>query len=150
MVSKTTLPDWLAPKLWHAWLDARQAKFGVPTPTAIELALGELNDLVGQGWPAEMVLREAIARGTPRFYPPCKPGEEMAALKKIAERAQDRDGEGGLTIAVPQAETNPEFELRQEIQGLEEMILRNQGRAYNVSLMEQLNSRKARLAVMAR
>lgn len=130
MVSETTLPDSLDPKLWHAWLDARQAKFGVITPSVVELALGELNDLVGQGWPAEMVLREAIARGTPRFYPPCKPGEEGERLANLKRQRQN-------VRNVPHKDTDIPVvrELRQEIQWLVQSLER-EGNTANLEAFE--------------
>jgi hypothetical protein len=129
-VFKAALPEWLDAKLWDVWLDARQVKFGLMTQAAIDLALSELNELVGQGWPADMVLREAIARGTPRFYPPCKPGEEGERLANLKRQRQSVKNVPHKDADVPVVR-----ELRQEIQWLVQSLER-EGNTANFEAFE--------------
>lgn len=138
-----TLPSWLDETLWQTWLQARNEKFGPTTRAATNLALKELSDLVNQGWPAAQILCEAIARGTPRFYPPCKPGTEKRTLARLKQESLSN-------VKQPNHNANHQtaHELRQEIQWLMKMISDDPNPQNRTAFQKQLTYAQHQLSAL--
>lgn len=145
-LSKNDLPHGLDPMLWHTWVETRNAKFGTMTPSAERLALKDLSDLVKQGWPALQIVREAISRGTPRLYPPCRPGTEASTLALLAQANKTVSKQPARQHNAHHA--HKAHELRQEIQGLSEMIKRDKHQRNIVEFKQQLARAQRQLAAL--
>lgn len=77
-----TLPEWLAPDLWEAFLDHRRRLRKPLTPKAASLNLAKLVGFHEQGYDGKAIVEEAIARGWQSFFvgeqTPKRPGMRTA------------------------------------------------------------------------
>lgn len=94
-----TLPGWLPPAAWAAWLAFRKSKRQPYTPHAQALSLRNLEALRGQGHDPVAVLEQSIERGWTGLFPvktdraPAPPTSapdpaEAARLRGIAEEQE--------------------------------------------------------------